>query len=74
MKAAFLHCDLEEQIYMKQPKDFEVVGKENHVCLFKKSLYGLKQSPRQWYKKFNSFKVSINFSRLIMIVVFTSRS
>ena len=38
------------------------MGKENHVCLLKKSLYGLKQSPRQWYKKFDSFMVSINFS------------
>ena len=62
VKTAFLHGDLEEQIYMKQPEGFEVVGKENHVCLLKKSLYGLKQSPRQWYKKFDSFKVSINFS------------
>jgi len=31
------------------------------VCLSKKSLYGLKKSPRQWYKKFDSFMVSINF-------------
>ena len=61
VKTAFLHSDLEEQIYMKQPEGFEVVGKENHVCLLK-SLYGLKQSPRQWYKKFDSFMISINFS------------
>ena len=33
VKTAFLHGDLEEQIYMKQPEGFEVVGKENHVCL-----------------------------------------
>jgi len=62
VKAAFLHGDLEEQIYMKQPEGFEVVRKENHVCLLKKSVYGLKQSPRQWYKKFDSFMISINFS------------
>ena len=36
VKTAFLHGDLEEQIYMKQPEGFEVVGKENHVCLLKK--------------------------------------
>jgi len=48
---------------MKQTEGFEVVEKEDHVCLLKKSLYGLKQSPRQWYKKFDSFMVSINFSR-----------
>jgi ATP-binding cassette subfamily B (MDR/TAP) protein 1 len=33
------------------------------VCRLNKSLYGLKQSPRQWYKKFNAFMVSVNFSR-----------
>lgn len=29
---------------MHQPKGFEVVGKEEHVCLLDKSLYGLKNS------------------------------
>ena len=36
MKTAFLHGDLEEQICIKQPEGFEVVGKENHVYLLKK--------------------------------------
>ncbi|WVZ49528.1 hypothetical protein U9M48_000876 [Paspalum notatum var. saurae] len=58
VKTAFLHGDLEEEIYMDQPEGFIVPGKENFVCKLKKSLYGLKQSPRQWYKKFNSFMVS----------------
>lgn len=44
MKIAFLHGDLKEKIYMQQPKGYEVDGKEDHVCLLKKSLYGLKQS------------------------------
>jgi Reverse transcriptase (RNA-dependent DNA polymerase) len=48
---------------MKQPEGFEIVGKEDHLCLLNKSFYGLKQSPRQWYKKFDSFMVSLNFSR-----------
>lgn len=42
VKTAFLHGDLEEKIYMKQPKSFEVEGKENHMCLLKKFLYSLK--------------------------------
>ena len=42
VKTAFLHGDLEEQIYMKQPEGFEAAGNEDHVCLLKKSLYGLK--------------------------------
>ncbi|KAG8477716.1 hypothetical protein CXB51_027660 [Gossypium anomalum] len=50
VKTAFLHGELEEDIYMQQPEDFIVSEKEDYVCLLRKSLYGLKQSPRQWYK------------------------
>jgi len=45
VRTTFLHGDLEEQIYMKQSEGFVVEGKEDHVCLLKKSLYGLKRSP-----------------------------
>lgn len=63
MKTAFLHGDLEETIYMRQLPGFEVKGKEHMAYLLKKSLYGLKQSPRQWYKRFDSFMIKIGFSK-----------
>ncbi|KAI3790253.1 hypothetical protein L2E82_03169 [Cichorium intybus] len=63
VKTAFLHGELEEDIYMEQPEGFIIPGKENLVCRLKKSLYGLKQSPRQWYKRFDSFMLSHNFKR-----------
>ncbi|RDX60286.1 hypothetical protein CR513_61582, partial [Mucuna pruriens] len=50
VKTTFLHGDLEEEIYMKQPDGFQISGKEDYVCRLKKSLY----APRQWYKKFES--------------------
>lgn len=52
VKTSFLHGELEEDIdeedsYMAKPKGFITKGKEDTVCLLRKSLYGLKQSPRQ---------------------------
>ena len=61
MKIAFLHGELEEDIYMQQLEGFTTSGKEDYVCLLKRSLYGLKQSPRQWYKRFDSFMISHDF-------------
>lgn len=63
VKTAFLHGELEEEIYIQQPEGFVVQGKEDHVCCLKKSLYGLKQSPRQWYKRFDSFMLKSGYSR-----------
>ena len=64
VKTAFLHGELEEEIYMLQPEGFEEKGKENLVCKLKKSLYGLKQAPRCWYKRFDSFIISLGYNRL----------
>ncbi|KAJ0869659.1 putative RNA-directed DNA polymerase [Helianthus annuus] len=63
VKTAFLHGNLEEKIYMKQPQGFEVEGHEEKVCLLLRSLYGLKQSPRQWYLRFDDYIVSHGFNR-----------
>src|SRR5271156_591195 len=63
VKTTFLHGDLEEEIYMSQPEHYIIKGKESLVCRLKKSLYGLKQSPRMWYLKFDAFVFSIGFLR-----------
>ena len=42
VKTTFLNGDLDEEIYMEQPKGFIEKGKENWVCKLKKSIYGLK--------------------------------
>jgi hypothetical protein len=63
VKTTFLHGDLEEEIYMKQPEGFVVKGKKEMVCKIKKSLYGLKQSPRMWYQKFDTYILGLGFVR-----------
>jgi hypothetical protein len=44
VKTAFLNGDLEEKVYMAQPKGFVMKGNENMGCRIKRSIYGLKQS------------------------------
>jgi hypothetical protein len=63
VSSAFLNGDLDEEIYMAQPEGFAAPGQEHLVCRLKKSLYGLKQSPRQWYQKLHSTFVDLGFSR-----------
>nr|GEV95375.1 hypothetical protein [Tanacetum cinerariifolium] len=53
--------DLEEEVYMKQPKVFFILGNEHKVCKLVKSLYGLKQAPKQWHQKFDEVVLSSGF-------------
>ena len=61
VKSAFLHGDLEEAIYMKQPEGF--IDDPSLVCRLRKSLYGLKQALRAWYSKIDALLISQNFER-----------
>jgi hypothetical protein len=63
VKATFLHGDLEEEIFIKKLEGYAVKGKKELVCKLKKSLYGLKQSPRMWYQKFDTYMLGLGFTR-----------
>ena len=60
---AFLNGKLDEEIYMQQPEGYIEPGKVHLVCKLKKSLYGLKQSPRCWNKAFQEYVEIIRFSQ-----------
>ena len=62
IETAFLHCDLDEELYMKQ-SGHAILGEEQLVCNLKKSLCGLKQALRKWYKKFDAFILKHGFKR-----------
>ncbi|EOY08968.1 Uncharacterized protein TCM_024268 [Theobroma cacao] len=53
IKNAFLHGDLQDEVYMEQPLGLVAQGEYGKVCHLQKCLYGLKQSPRAWFGKFS---------------------
>lgn len=60
---AFLNGTLEEEDFIKQPEGFVAPGNENLVCRLKKSIYGLKQSPRCWNLALDSKLTESRFSQ-----------
>jgi len=60
-KKVFLNRELDEEIYMDQPDGFLMKGQGSKVRKLLKSLYGLKQTPKQWYEKFDRTSTSVGF-------------
>lgn len=59
VKNAFLHGDLQEEVYMQPPPGFPCpLG---HVWRLRRALYGLKQAPRAWFERFSSVILKVGF-------------
>ena len=58
VKTAFLHAELDEEIYMEQPEGVVVKGHESDVCRLQRGIYGLKQPGCQWNKKLDRTMVA----------------
>ncbi|XP_043725671.1 uncharacterized protein LOC122672240 [Telopea speciosissima] len=63
VKNAFLHGDLEEEVYMDLPPGHALPNQDGMVCKLKNSIYGLKQSPRAWYDKLSAALIRFDFRR-----------
>lgn len=63
VKTAFLKPFLKEEIYMDQPEGFVQEGHEELKCRLRKTIYGLKQSGREWYLDIHGFFTCEGFKR-----------
>ena len=66
VKTTFLNGNLDEDVYMAQPKGFLAEGKEHLMCKLMKSIYELEQAFRQWYLNFNDTINSFGFKENIV--------
>ena len=61
VKSTFLNDDLNEEVYVRQPPGFAVVGREAKVYRLRKALYGLWQASRAWNAKLDTMLKAMGF-------------
>ena len=63
VKSAFLHGELNEEVFVEQPCGYVQKGHEQKVNKLKKALYGLKQAPRAWYNHIEAYFMKEGFEK-----------
>ena len=63
VKNAFLHGELQEEVYMDVPPGFATAQTVGKVCQLRRSLYGLKQSPHAWFDRFRRAIIQMDYKQ-----------
>lgn len=63
VNTSFLNGLIDEEVYINQPRGFEVHGHETHVYRLKKVVYALKQAPCAWYSKMDEYLLGLGFTK-----------
>ena len=65
VKTAYLNAPIDCEIFMEQPEGYEKTGKNGEKLVYKlrKSLYGLKQSGRNWNNMLHEYLLGENFTQ-----------
>ena len=65
VKSAFLHPEIQEELNLEQPMGFEKLDSscKKLVCILNRSVFGLKQAPKNWNQELASFLNKQNFVR-----------
>ena len=72
IKNAFVNGGLEEEVFMSLPLGFKEKLRIGKVCRLKKSLYGLKQSPRAWFECFDKAVRRYGFIKVKQITLYST--
>ncbi|GBM97221.1 Retrovirus-related Pol polyprotein from transposon TNT 1-94 [Araneus ventricosus] len=63
IKTAFLHGNLEDEVYMSQPESYIEADQVQKVCKLNKAIYGLKQAARAWHLKIGESLIKYGFEQ-----------
>ncbi|KAA0056619.1 retrotransposon protein [Cucumis melo var. makuwa] len=65
VKSAFLHGNLNEEVYVDQPPGYVQQSNARKVYHLKKALYGLKQAPRAWYSRIEAYFIKVGSEKCL---------
>lgn len=61
VETVFLNGEVTSEVYVNQPKGY--ADGTDRVCKLSKALYGLKESPRDWYECFDKYVTKLGFKK-----------